>query len=73
MQAVKERGREEEKVERESVVMSNTGRVRTPSTSVQDGGSEKGVLMMMGKKRTGSVITSSSASSKVSGLSMKSR
>jgi hypothetical protein len=73
MQPVKERGREEE-VEREVAVMSNTGRTRTPSTNVLgEGASEKGVLMMVGKNRKGSASTSSSTSSKVSGLSMKTR
>jgi hypothetical protein len=73
MQSVKERGREEEK-ERDAVVVSNTGRMRTPPTSgTWEGANEKGVLMMLGKKRTGSTSTNGSGSSKVSGLNMKTR
>ena len=72
MLPVRETGRDEE-----NMVLSNTGRARTPPTGLLggaqgDGGFDKGVLMM-GKKRTGSMSTSSSGSSKVSGLSMKSR
>jgi hypothetical protein len=80
MQPVKERGRNEE-MERDQVVLSNTGRARTPPTSALgvpgagqgEGAFENGVLMMGGKKRTGSMSTTGSGSSKVSGLSMKSR
>ena len=66
-------------MERGERVERNMGRARTPPTMALkgtamgqgEGASEKGVLMMGGKKRTGSFNMGASGSSKVGGLSMK--